>query len=224
MVAFAAVFTGDTVLAMESASPARRAMLTVAIGELGVRELANPAFDPTKPAWRRGNDPTMNDDTEGRIRMYLNGVGISATAGHHNAACCAAFASFAMRNASLTSINGTGGCGAMRNRFERAGRFVAVPQDAPYRPQPGQYRPQPGDIVFFGRDPAAPEHVGIVVGVDDDGTLHTLEGNTWRGQHNNDASRSTLQSGVMERRYPPTVAHGQSRGERQAIIGFGRVE
>jgi hypothetical protein len=155
--------------------------------------------------------------------MYLTGVGIPATSGQHNQPYCAAFASFAMRNANLTTINGTGDCRTMRARFERAGNFVAVPQDAPYRPQEGQYRPQPGDIVFFGKTPNAPEHVGIV-GVDDDGTLHTIEGNTWRGQHNNDPARSTLRSGVMERTYPPVVAHGSRRGQRQEIIGFGRVE
>jgi hypothetical protein len=95
----------------------------------------------------------------------------------------------------------------LRQQFERAGHFRAVDQGRPYDPRQ-DYRPQPGDLYFKGT-PGAESHVGIVVAVDDDGSLHTIEGNTW-------GAGGEAQSGVMERSI--RASHGTRRAN---TVGFG---
>jgi len=188
--------------AIAAASGARRAVLEAAARELGVREEPNPAY-----ANGGQGDPTINSDREGRIVMYLRESGVAATQGQANPAYCAAFASLMLRQGGYRGVAGHASARVLRQQFERAGNFRAVDQGRPYDPRQ-DYRPQPGDLYFKGT-PGAESHVGIVVAVDDDGTLHTIEGNTW-------GAGGAAQSGVMERSI--RAAHGTRRAN---TVGFG---
>jgi V8-like Glu-specific endopeptidase len=186
--------------AIGAASGQRRAVLEAAARELGVREEPNPAHPGQ-------GDPTINSDREGRIVMYLRESGVSATQGHANPAYCAAFVTVMLRQAGYRGVPGSASARRLREQFEQAGRFRPVDQTRPYDPRQ-DFRPQPGDLYFKGR-PGAETHVGIVVSVDDDGTLHTMEGNTW-------GAGGEAQSGVMERSI--RSSHGHARAN---TVGFG---
>lgn len=174
----------------------------------GPRERGTPGFET--------RDPTINDDAEGRIRLYHQTAhtGGQVTAGHNSKAYCAAFVTFCLRNAGVTGVRGSADINTMRAQFENAGRFHEVPQDRPYDPAT-DHRPQPGDVIFF-RAPNGDQHVGFVVNVESSGAIHTLEGNTWGSSESN--------AGVMERVHYPTQRHGRHRGERTNILGFGSIE
>jgi V8-like Glu-specific endopeptidase len=191
--------------ALQASSGVRRQVLTIAARELGVREKPNPGYQG--PNTHTG-DPTINDDVEGRIVAYLTDSGVGAAAGRDNPAYCAAFSMFVLRHAGFTGVRGSASASALRAQFEQAGRFHGVAQDRPYDPA-RDGRPQPGDLFFTG--PYGREgHVGIVVGVDDNGTLHTLEGNTWGPVETN--------AGVMERDHPAA-----RHAARFALTGFGSL-
>lgn len=187
--------------ALSGTTGVRRAVLAAAARELGVREVVNS----NRAA---GADATINDDPEGRIVAYLRECGISATPGRHNSAYCAAFTTFALRSGGYTGVRGSAGAGGLRAQFEQAGRYHAVDQGRPYDPAQ-DFRPRPGDVFFTGT-PGHESHAGLVVSVDDNGTLHTLEGNTW--------SPNETTAGVMERNHPAA-----NKGRRYALVGFGSL-
>lgn len=187
--------------ALGATSGMRKALLEVAARELGVREEANPR------AGESGQDPTINSDSEGRIVMYLQECGVGAAQGQANPAYCAAFATTMLRQAGYRGVNGSASASRLRQQFESAGKFQLLDASRPYDPA-RDYRAQPGDLYFKGAH-GHETHVGIVVAVEDNGTLHTIEGNTW-------GAGGPAQSGVMERTIRPS--HGQ---QRAAIAGFG---
>ena len=185
--------------ALNATTGVRKAVLTAAARELGVREERNTAST---------GDRTINSDPEGRIVAYLQECGITAAAGRHNSAYCAAFTTFALRAGGYAGVRGSAGASALRGQFEQAGRYRAVDQTRPYDPS-RDFRPRPGDVFFTGTA-GRESHAGLVVSVDDNGTLHTLEGNTW--------ARAETNSGVMER------DHAAARsGRRYALVGFGSL-
>ena len=187
--------------ALSGTSGVRHAVLAAAARELGVREIVNS----NRAA---GGDATINDDPEGRIVAYLRECGLSATTGRHNSAYCAAFTTFALRSGGYTGVRGSAGAGNLRAQFEQAGRYHAVEQSRPYDPAQ-DFRPRPGDVFFTG-SPGRESHAGLVVSVDDNGTLHTLEGNTW--------SPNETTAGVMERNHAAA-----NKGRRYALVGFGSL-
>lgn len=187
--------------ALGATSGPRKTLLEVAARELGVREEPNPR------AGEAGQDPSINSDAEGRIVMYLQECGVGAAQGQANPAYCAAFATTMLRQAGYRGVNGSASASRLRQQFESAGKFQALDASRPYDPA-RDYRAQPGDLYFKGAH-GHETHVGIVVAVEDNGTLHTIEGNTW-------GAGGPAQSGVMERTIRPS--HGQ---QRAAIAGFG---
>jgi cell wall-associated NlpC family hydrolase len=177
-------------VALASTEGLRHRVLVHAAGELGVRELPNPH------PHARGEDPTINEDREGRIRQYRLATGSN----RGPEAYCADFVSWCFREAGAPlGPNGRGTASApeMVRLFAKLGRF---------EPAGKGYVPKAGDVVAFVDRAGSVEHVGVVVGVERDGRLHTIEGNTWTGSERN--------AGVMERSY--------SRGAER-VLGFGRA-
>jgi hypothetical protein len=112
-----------------------------------------------------------------------------ATAGSGVGPWCAYFTSWAAREAGVPlGVNGQG-FGRVDDVYawaQKAGK--AIPNTG------GAVKPQTGDLIVWD------EHIGIVKGVDADGTIHTIEGNS--------------SDRVSERTYAP--------GERPAI-GYVRL-
>jgi hypothetical protein len=102
--------------------------------------------------------PGSNDSP--RIAQYRQAVG-----GAGVGPWCAYFASWCAAQAGvpLGEVGqGLGSVGAVWDWGQRTGRAL-----------PAGSRPSPGDLVVWGG-----EHVGIVEGVDPDGSIHTIEGNS----------------------------------------------
>jgi hypothetical protein len=97
-----------------------------------------------------------------RIAMYR-----SATAGNPGPGpWCAYFASWACRQAGVPIMPngaGSGSVDAIYSWAQQAGRA---------QPASSSYQPRPGDLIVFH------EHIGIVESVDQNGTIHTIEGNS----------------------------------------------
>ncbi|MCR5260285.1 MAG: CHAP domain-containing protein [Candidatus Gastranaerophilales bacterium] len=67
----------------------------------------------------------------------------------------------------------TASCTAVANAARSAGAII------------DQSQVQPGDVVLFSKDGGSSYyHTGIVTSIDPDGTLHTMEGNTWTSNEN----------------------------------------
>lgn len=135
-----------------------------------------------------------NLDQHDRIKEYfLQGMGWSAET--YEKCCsvtpkgnrrgpdwCAAFAGHCFREACKRHGHDLNGklCAQARGLatlFAAAGAFIPGDQvfDSEGQRIESESSPQPGDLIFWTG------HVGIVRGIDTDGVLHTIEGNTWKG-------------------------------------------
>jgi uncharacterized protein (TIGR02594 family) len=88
--------------------------------------------------------------------------------------------------------------------------------------QPGAYTPKPGDVIFFDRGTPTDgkEHIGFVTRVDDDGTLHTIEGNAEDPIYENNHRRrynARHPDAVRERTYTP------AQFAEKRLLGFGNI-
>jgi hypothetical protein len=103
--------------------------------------------------------PGSNDSP--RIAQYRQ-----ATAGSGVGPWCAYFVSWAAREAGAPvgpSGQGFGSVDALYSWAQGAGKAI---------PNGSGVTPQPGDLIVWD------EHIGLVEGVDADGTIHTIEGNS----------------------------------------------
>jgi hypothetical protein len=106
-----------------------------------------------------GEQPPGSNDAP-RIAQYRQ-----ATAGSGVGPWCAYFTSWAAREAGVPLGDAGQGFGRVDDVYawaERAGKAIPA----------GTGTPQPGDLIVWD------EHIGLVEGVDADGTIHTIEGNS----------------------------------------------
>jgi hypothetical protein len=103
--------------------------------------------------------PGSNDSP--RIAQYRQ-----ATASSGVGPWCAYFTSWAAREAGVPLGDNGQGFGRVDDVYawaQKAGKAI---------PNTGGVRPEPGDLIVWD------EHIGVVKGVDADGTIHTIEGNS----------------------------------------------
>lgn len=109
--------------------------------------------------------------------------------GFHDDEWCADFVSYSLRNAGYdvewSSSAGHVDDGSIFKNLEKAGATIHLDKAAQYNGEkPDDYNPQPGDIVLFdwadgGTPDGITNHVGIVIKDNGDGTITTIEGNTY---------------------------------------------
>lgn len=182
--------------------------------------LERPASTSVLEEARRhiGITETGGDNRGPMIRIFLRADQSKALpkgkAAPEGSSWCAGFISYVFNNAAPGTVDYT--------VLAKDVMQQSIDKNAFY-PLNSTYTPQPGDLIFFerGNDGDWRGHVGIVESVDDDGTLHTIEGNKYHPDF----------EGVDNHRYDRNrpdsvrrVTYAPDNFKKARILGFGDTE
>ena len=143
-----------------SAAPAAMAPGLMPPGAPGGTPAGQAMLNAVRNEVGQAESPPGSNDSP-RIAQYRQ-----ATAGSGVGPWCAYFVSWAARQAGAPvgeQGQGFGSVDALYDWAQRAGKATPAGQGV---------APQPGDIIVWD------EHIGLVEGVDANGTIHTIEGNS----------------------------------------------
>jgi len=123
--------------------------------------------------------PEVKEQQDQKILQYLHACGLDGTVTHY----CQGFVSYVLTKAGvyekIAPPEGSRNCFADNFIFD--GSSYKARGQGTYHTQNSGYIPKPGDLVFFDWDMETRidiDHIGIVESVDEDGYIHTIEGNT----------------------------------------------
>lgn len=149
---------------------------------------------------------TSNNDVVNTAAQYIGETDYTIFSNYSNA-WCADFATYAVKQAyqrsgkNLPAGFGSSSVLGLQNWGKSNGSYVETStMNANQRAQYIANNVKPGDIIIFKRNGRS--HTGIVESVESNGTIHTIEGNTWGTDAQSGKSSSTSQ--VMRKTYPPS--------------------
>lgn len=160
-----------------------------------------------------GNCEVGGENRGPHVERYRSASGNSAV----GSPWCADFVSYVMNEATPGLIKPSAMAASVSSQFKKAGAYH----------QEGTYTPQKGDLVVFeSYDKTRGKHVGhvgIVTGVDKDGTIHTIEGNVAHQKYD-----GQKEAGAWTKEAPDLVRRREWKpGEEQfgnRIVGFGSAQ